>query len=605
MFQWFNNMFSKPPMNEIPNKGNMMQEDIYSEIKRIFDEYESFVIAIKGSWGSGKTYFWNQFKSNELSDKQYAYVSLFGKDSLEEIKRDMILQISVKDKHLLSVKEKISDIKSSFGFKDDDASFGVTGAWLGTVMSLFEKKDFENVVLCIDDFERKSSKLDIRDILGYLSVLKEQFNCKVVLILNEEKISQDEEIYREYKEKIVDFEFSFVPSVNECFEIVEPTLVDFKKEFLAYCVNVGLKNIRVMQRSIRLLNRIAKDIDVSFYHEITIQSFVNKTLSMSIPYYRFGFLEFDELSEYYTGRRHNKEDEKPPVNDRYESILSQMMDHGLFYHIHDIDMTILDYFKTSVLNTNNLLEEIKKLDANYEKEIIKKEFFDMDTDFLYDLDAEPDAYIEKIYTYLEKHYSIIFQSTSFGNFKFYIDQLILLDPANELKYLELLKSTAIKFIDVVLSDGENAQENFVDFYGVHIFEHFKKEIPEIETVIDEKLKTAKTQSYNCEELLKILKSINQNQGLGSHEESFINCASKEFYTHCFQNSEILRETHAFIRENSKYSHFKQGLATIWKALNEIEHANTHGNAYKIQRIKQIVAYKEPQPELLKEVVDDN
>ena len=602
MIQWLKNKFNKPLKNELPNQGKMMQENIYSEIKRIFDEYESFVIAINGSWGSGKTYFWNQFQSNELSDKQYAYVSLFGKDSLEEIKRDVILQISVKDKHLSSVKAKISDIKSTLGFKDDDASFGVTGAWLGTVMSLFEKKDFENVVLCIDDFERKSSKLDIRDILGYLSVLKEQFNCKIVLILNEERISQDEGIYREYKEKILDFEFSFKPSVDECFQILEPSLINFKKEFLSYCVNVGLNNLRVMQRCIRLLNRVAKDIDISSFHEITKNTLVDKVLSMSIPYYKFGFLEFDKLGEYYTGRRHNREHEKPPVDEKYENIMINMLDQGIFYHLDEINLTILDYFTTSVLNTHNILEEIKKLNANYEKEIITKQFYSMEMDFLYDLDAEPSVYIEKVYTFLEEHYAIIFQSTSFGNFKFYVDQLILLDPSNQPKYQELLESCAISFIDIVLSDS-NAQKNFNDFYGVHIFEHFKREIPGIETIINEKSKTVKTQSFNCEELLKIFKNTHHNQGWGSHAESFINNASKEFYMRCLQNPEILYATQGFIRQNLFSFHFKDGGKTIWSVLNAIEQENINGNAYKIQRIKQIVGYKEPQSESDNEVTE--
>ena len=199
MIAWLKALFNTS--QHVRKKGYSLQENVYSEMKRTFDEYDSFVIAIKGSWGSGKTYFWNQFQSKELTDMKYAYVSLFGKDTLEEIKRDVIMQISVKDKHLSSIKEKISDIKSTLGFKDDDASFGVTGAWLGTMMSLFEKKDFEDVVICLDDFERKSSKLDIRDILGYLSVLKEQFNCQIVLILNEEKISNEKDIYKEYKEK--------------------------------------------------------------------------------------------------------------------------------------------------------------------------------------------------------------------------------------------------------------------------------------------------------------------------------------------------------------------------------------------------------------------
>lgn len=49
------------------------------------------VVAIKGDWGTGKTYFWNNFKDENLSDKPYTYVSP-GKDSIADIKRDVILK---------------------------------------------------------------------------------------------------------------------------------------------------------------------------------------------------------------------------------------------------------------------------------------------------------------------------------------------------------------------------------------------------------------------------------------------------------------------------------------------------------------------------------
>ena len=80
--------------------------------------------------------------------------------------KDVIIQISVKDKHLSTVSEKIKDIKTTLGFKEDDSNFGLSGSLLSAAMSLFQKKEFKDVVICIDDFERKSSKLDIKDILG-------------------------------------------------------------------------------------------------------------------------------------------------------------------------------------------------------------------------------------------------------------------------------------------------------------------------------------------------------------------------------------------------------------------------------------------------------
>ncbi len=51
-------------------------------------------------------------------------------------------------------------------------------------LSFFEKKDFENIVICFDDFERLSNKLSLKDIFGLISEIKEQKNCHIVMIFN-------------------------------------------------------------------------------------------------------------------------------------------------------------------------------------------------------------------------------------------------------------------------------------------------------------------------------------------------------------------------------------------------------------------------------------
>ena len=43
-----------------------MQQNIYNELQTVFKLYDSFVIAIKGNWGTGKTFFWNKFKEENL-----------------------------------------------------------------------------------------------------------------------------------------------------------------------------------------------------------------------------------------------------------------------------------------------------------------------------------------------------------------------------------------------------------------------------------------------------------------------------------------------------------------------------------------------------------
>ncbi len=60
-------------------------------------EKNGTVIAITGSWGIGKTFFWRSFLDKQLSDervykkdnvfnRKYAYVSLFGLESLSDLR---------------------------------------------------------------------------------------------------------------------------------------------------------------------------------------------------------------------------------------------------------------------------------------------------------------------------------------------------------------------------------------------------------------------------------------------------------------------------------------------------------------------------------------
>ncbi len=52
------------------------------------------VAVIKGEWGVGKTFFWNQYVNKQIESKlipqiAYSYISLFGKTSLSDIKQSI------------------------------------------------------------------------------------------------------------------------------------------------------------------------------------------------------------------------------------------------------------------------------------------------------------------------------------------------------------------------------------------------------------------------------------------------------------------------------------------------------------------------------------
>ena len=64
---------------------------VHKEIRRFLSSTEPEVLCIRGTWGVGKTFAWRTLlehahRNDAIALKSYAYVSLFGIDSLEQLR---------------------------------------------------------------------------------------------------------------------------------------------------------------------------------------------------------------------------------------------------------------------------------------------------------------------------------------------------------------------------------------------------------------------------------------------------------------------------------------------------------------------------------------
>lgn len=166
----------------------------------------SFAIALTGEWGVGKTHFWNDFKkkyNDQFKLRKYAYVSLFGTDSLESLK----YEIAVKTHAIHQSEDRLQGAKSLFNKALDTVdlsniqgkglSLNIGKSLITSALSSLVSK----TVICIDDIERISDNLPIKDVMGLINDLKLEKNCQVVVILHEAKA---DEKFQEYKEKVFD-----------------------------------------------------------------------------------------------------------------------------------------------------------------------------------------------------------------------------------------------------------------------------------------------------------------------------------------------------------------------------------------------------------------
>jgi cytochrome oxidase Cu insertion factor (SCO1/SenC/PrrC family) len=97
--------------------------------------------------------------------------------------------------------------------------------------------------------------LKLKEVLGLISELKEQKNCSVVMILNEDELRDNKETLDKYKEKLIDYEFSYDPRPFESLEILQDKLTAFKDYPLQhYLTEHKVNNIRVISRIINANN---------------------------------------------------------------------------------------------------------------------------------------------------------------------------------------------------------------------------------------------------------------------------------------------------------------------------------------------------------------
>jgi len=188
----------------------------------------SKTIMISGKWGAGKTYLWKEIINPELSknlpnDKSISYVSLYGKNNLEDIKTSVYLSAG---KTLLSRDVATFGISALSAIKDSDLAIGKvikSGADLLNSKKIQREinKLSDGGIICFDDFERKSKSVDLNDLFGFISQLAINLKCKVVIILNSDVFQgKEKNIFKNVKEKTVNKFLYYEPEIEELYNVI-------------------------------------------------------------------------------------------------------------------------------------------------------------------------------------------------------------------------------------------------------------------------------------------------------------------------------------------------------------------------------------------------
>jgi hypothetical protein len=255
---------------------------VKQEIGRFLASAEPEVLCIRGKWGTGKTYSWKIALSEAakrpdgLGRETYSYVSLFGLNSLIEVKRELFHNI-VRRKNI-GKEFDAEEVRQSYQRARDLTKIGTSvianmlpgGAGeAGSTLTFLTVRD---QLVCIDDLERKGEELSAGDVLGLISMLKEDRNCKVAILLNDEALQgKDEEEFRSYLEKVVDVSLHFDPTPAESTAIAIHEDDETSTRVRDNCIALGIQNIRVMAKILRLVRLIApklKDYEPGVLHNV-------------------------------------------------------------------------------------------------------------------------------------------------------------------------------------------------------------------------------------------------------------------------------------------------------------------------------------------------
>ena len=257
----------------------MSVEVIKDQIFQFLSSEQPEVMSIKGEWGVGKTFSWKKFlaeacSENKVKLERYSYVSLFGINSLEAFKYTIFENVIKREiigteASLETFKSNTTSLIESLGrqsftlFKGAPIVKSFSPA-IETISFLSLNK----TLICIDDLERKGKSLEIKDVLGLVSLLKEQKECKIVLLLNdgEEGLAD----YEKYREKVIDIELSFAPDPEECAEIAYSEQTPNYSRLIELATSLEIRNIRILKKIERLAN-LALPLTEEFEPEISDQ----------------------------------------------------------------------------------------------------------------------------------------------------------------------------------------------------------------------------------------------------------------------------------------------------------------------------------------------
>ncbi|MFM0647262.1 P-loop NTPase fold protein [Paraburkholderia bryophila] len=358
----------------------MSQQHVQEVITSFINSTEPEVLAVSGPWGIGKTFAIRNIISKYKgtgSLPTFAYVSAFGAQSLAGIRSAIMTAqrgLPISEENVLSTRDQIASrvpIREIWNQLRDVNLFGIKH--IVVAAETLAGALVRDTLVVLDDVERLSKTIQMQDLMGLVSELKEQHRCRVILILNSEKLGDNLGAFDQYSEKVIDQKLEFVLSSEEAASLGLADDTPLRGSLIDYMQRLEISNIRVIkkiERAVKMIFPIIEGRSATLHQQLppTVCVFAAALYERGR-----GFATPDDILKYnkylQQGRRvRNNAPEEP------DPIWVALLERCGFTNADDFDQAILKTMERGYVAGSEIDERAAQLDAVAHRDVLKATF---------------------------------------------------------------------------------------------------------------------------------------------------------------------------------------------------------------------------------------
>lgn len=311
-----------------------MTEDLTKRITQFLEIDTNYAVIISGDYGIGKTYYFKNklfpivrktLVPNTVNEEKYRpiLISLFGIRSVEEIQKQIFLELFplLKNKGVKIAADIGKSLIKVFSGLDIEQYVNDADTSSADIIN------YNKLLLCFDDIDRKSDDLQIKELFGFINNLVENSNTKVIIIANEDELrkegeKKDKDTYSVLREKVIGVSIKFKANVPLIYEqIITAKYKESLPTYFSFLNNNSQEIIsRIEQNNNNLRNLIfflehykiifisleeylETDDNLRSLKKEIFELILNFTLPISIEYKMGGLTPefFEDIKDLYVG----------------------------------------------------------------------------------------------------------------------------------------------------------------------------------------------------------------------------------------------------------------------------------------------------------------